>query len=201
MTALTTQSGAEWGLGRISHRQSPSSQYIYDTTAGQGTYAYVIDSGITVNHQEFGGRASLGVNYAGGSHVDSGGHGTHVAGTIGGRTYGVAKNTNLISVKVFGTGVRSSLIIIIEKPTNTSLVKPNLHHHARFPMGRERHHQQRPCRRQRHQHESRHRAWCSDRVQQHGQRGVRQRCAFRGCCRKRCPQPADWRLCRTGKLD
>jgi oryzin len=108
MTALVQQNNAEWGLGRISHRQSPSSQYIYDDSAGRGTYAYVIDSGVSINHQEFGGRASNGANFAGGSNVDSGGHGTHVAGTIGGRTYGVAKNTNIISVKVFGTGVRVS---------------------------------------------------------------------------------------------
>lgn len=107
MTALVTQNNAEWGLGRISHRQSPSSQYVYDDSAGRGTYAYVIDSGININHQQFGGRASNGANFAGGSNVDSGGHGTHVAGTIGGSTYGVAKSTNLISVKVFGTGVRS----------------------------------------------------------------------------------------------
>lgn len=109
MTALVTQNNAEWGLGRISHRQSPSSQYVYDDSAGRGTYAYVVDSGININHQQFGGRASNGANFVGGSNVDSGGHGTHVAGTIGGSTYGVAKNTNLISVKVFGTGVRDAI--------------------------------------------------------------------------------------------
>ena len=111
MTAITTQNSAEWGLGRISHRQSPSTQYVYDTSAGSGTYAYVVDSGININHQEFGGRASLGSNFAGGNHVDDGGHGTHVSGTIGGATYGVAKRTNLISVKVFGTGVSSEAIM------------------------------------------------------------------------------------------
>jgi oryzin len=104
MSALVTQNGAEWGLGRISHRTAPSTQYVYDDSAGRGTYAYVIDSGINIQHVEFGGRASLGQNFVGGSHVDSGGHGTHVSGTIGGTTYGVAKQTNLISVKVFGTG-------------------------------------------------------------------------------------------------
>jgi oryzin len=105
MTAFVTQSNAEWGLGRISRRQAPFTQYRYDDSAGRGTYAYVIDSGVNIAHQEFGGRASNGANFAGGSNVDSGGHGTHVAGTIGGRTYGVAKNTNIVSVKVFGTGV------------------------------------------------------------------------------------------------
>ncbi|EAL89613.1 Basic amino-acid permease [Aspergillus fumigatus] len=113
LDALTTQKGAPWGLGSISHKGQASTDYIYDTSAGAGTYAYVVDSGINVNHVEFESRASLAYNAAGGSHVDSIGHGTHVAGTIGGKTYGVAKKTNLLSVKVF-QGESSSTSIILD---------------------------------------------------------------------------------------
>ncbi|KAJ4360362.1 proteinase B [Didymosphaeria variabile] len=111
--ALTTQTGATWGLGAISHNTGSSTSYIYDSTAGQNTYAYVIDSGIITSHTQFGGRASLGYNAVSGvQHTDTLGHGTHVAGTIGGSTYGVAKKTNLISVKVFDgrTGSQSTIL-------------------------------------------------------------------------------------------
>ncbi|KAK7422984.1 proteinase B [Neonectria punicea] len=110
--ALTTQTGATWGLGTISHRTSGSTSYIYDTTAGSGTYAYVVDSGVLATHSQFGNRATLGYNAAGGAHVDSIGHGTHVAGTIGGSTYGVAKQTNIISVKVFEGRTSTTAIIL-----------------------------------------------------------------------------------------
>lgn len=110
--ALTTQSGATWGLGAISHRTGSSTSYIYDSSAGEGTFAYVVDSGVLATHSQFGGRATLGFNAAGGTHVDSIGHGTHVAGTIGGSTYGVAKKTNIISVKVF-QGRQSTTSIIL----------------------------------------------------------------------------------------
>ncbi|KAI5923134.1 peptidase S8/S53 domain-containing protein [Camillea tinctor] len=99
--ALTTQSSSTWGLGTLSHRNSGSSSYIYDSSAGAGTYGYIVDSGVQIAHNQFGGRASAGYNAVGGQHVDTLGHGTHVAGTIGGSTYGVAKQANLISVKVF----------------------------------------------------------------------------------------------------
>lgn len=111
MSALTSQSNAPWGLGRTSTRsESGFGTYVYDDSAGEGTYAYVIDSGINFDHEEFGGRASAGETFVSGAHIDDAGHGTHVAGTIGGSTYGIAKNTNLISVKVFdSSGVRSRL--------------------------------------------------------------------------------------------
>lgn len=99
--ALTTQSGATWGLGRISHVSKGSTSYIYDTSSGSGTCAYVIDTGIYTSHPDFEGRATFLANYAGdGANSDGNGHGTHVAGTIGSKTYGVAKQTKLYAVKV-----------------------------------------------------------------------------------------------------
>ncbi|GKT64350.1 alkaline proteinase [Colletotrichum tofieldiae] len=112
LSAIVTQSGAPWGLGTISHRTSGSTQYVYDDRAGSGTFAYVVDSGINTAHTNFGGRATLGYNAAGGAHTDTLGHGTHVAGTIGSTTYGVAKLTTLISVKVFvGNSASTSVIL------------------------------------------------------------------------------------------
>lgn len=103
LNALTTQSSVpSWGLAAISKRAGAgTSSYVYDSSAGQGTYAYVIDTGINAAHTDFGGRASLGYNVVGGSDADTVGHGTHVAGTIAGATYGVAKRASVIAVKVF----------------------------------------------------------------------------------------------------
>jgi len=113
ISALTTQRSSTWGLSSISHRNAGQSGYIYDTTAGQGTYGYVVDTGINVNHVEFEGRASNGYSAFSGANVDTAGHGTHVAGTIGSKTYGVAKKANLIAVKVF-QGESSSTSIILD---------------------------------------------------------------------------------------
>ena len=102
--AKVTQCCAAWGLYRISHaHKGPvlSGSYVYDASAGDGTYAYVLDSGIVPNHEEFGTRASFGHNSISDEQsTDSLGHGTFVAGLIGGKTYGVAKKTKLVSVKV-----------------------------------------------------------------------------------------------------
>ncbi|KAI0109009.1 peptidase S8/S53 domain-containing protein [Nemania sp. FL0031] len=111
--ALTTQTGAPWGLGTISHRSSGSTSYIYDSSAGSGTFAYIVDTGLLTTHTQFGSRASYGYNAVGGANVDSNGHGTHVAGTVGGSTYGVAKAATLISVKVF-SGSSSATSIILD---------------------------------------------------------------------------------------
>nr|XP_036587750.1 alkaline proteinase [Colletotrichum truncatum]KAF6798692.1 alkaline proteinase [Colletotrichum truncatum] len=112
LSAITTQNGAPWGLGTVSHRAPGSTSYVYNDVGGTGTFAYVVDSGINTLHFNFGGRASLGYNAAGGLHIDTLGHGTHVAGTIGSNTYGVAKKTSLISVKVFaGNSAATSIIL------------------------------------------------------------------------------------------
>ncbi|KAI0436826.1 subtilase [Xylaria telfairii] len=111
--ALTTQSGAPWGLGTISHRNPGSTSYIYDSSAGAGTFAYIVDTGLLTTHTEFGNRASYGYNAVGGANQDTNGHGTHTAGTLGGATYGVAKAATIISVKVF-SGSSSSTSIILD---------------------------------------------------------------------------------------
>jgi len=77
--------------------------YQYDASAGKGVTAYVVDTGVNINHTDFGGRARWGANFSPGQpDQDLGGHGTHVAGTIAGTKYGVAKNAQIVAVKVLG---------------------------------------------------------------------------------------------------
>ena len=113
------QSGAPWGLDRIDQRQGPlDGQYDYPTD-GHGVHAYVIDSGIRATHAEFGGRV-LGAFTAlddGRGTEDCYGHGTHVAGILGGATYGVAKGVTLHAVRVLdcvGSGSVSDAIAGID---------------------------------------------------------------------------------------
>ncbi|ACA86652.1 S8 family peptidase [Shewanella woodyi] len=98
------QSGATWGLDRVDQRDLPlNSNYHYDFD-GSGVTAYVVDTGVLNTHNEFGGRASSGYDFVDNDNdaTDCNGHGTHVAGTIGGSTYGVAKNVNVVGVRVLG---------------------------------------------------------------------------------------------------
>ncbi|MEV4329477.1 S8 family peptidase [Streptomyces sp. NPDC049597] len=110
-----TQPNATWGIDRIDQRSLPLSKtYTYNTTAST-VNAYIIDTGIRTSHSEFGGRARVGTDTVGGGQngQDCQGHGTHVAGTVGGRTYGVAKNVNLIAVRVLdcnGSGTTAGVI-------------------------------------------------------------------------------------------
>lgn len=118
-TEQAAQTNVEpWGLDRIDSRKGYDSTYLYDTDARLVT-AYVIDSGILPNHVEFGGRVSGGYSVFndGRGTVDCYGHGTHVAGTIGGATYGVAKRVNLVPVKVLncnGIGNSGSFIAALD---------------------------------------------------------------------------------------
>jgi serine protease len=110
-----SQNNATWGLDRIDQKDLPlNSSYHYDFD-GSGVTAYVIDTGILTSHSEFGGRATSGYDFIDNDTdvTDCSGHGTHVAGTIGGSTYGVAKNVNLVGVRVLncaGSGPNSGVI-------------------------------------------------------------------------------------------
>jgi len=101
--ACHAQNDAVWGLNRISERDlSLSGIYNYEYT-GASVTAFIIDTGIRITHEQFEGRAVWGANYVGdGRNDDCNGHGTHVAGTVGGKDYGVAKKVTLNAVKVLG---------------------------------------------------------------------------------------------------
>ncbi len=111
----TTQTGATWGIDRIDQRNLPlDGSYTYNTTASN-VHAYIVDTGILTSHSQFGGRASVGVDEVGDGQngIDCNGHGTHVSGTVGGSTYGVAKGVLLVAVRVLncsGSGTNSGVI-------------------------------------------------------------------------------------------
>jgi subtilisin family serine protease len=113
VTADVTQNNATWGLDRIDQRARPlNSTYVHNFT-GAGVTAYIIDTGIRTTHSQFGSRASVHFDAFGGNGQDCNGHGTHVAGTVGGSTHGVAKGVTLRAVRVLncsGSGSNSGVI-------------------------------------------------------------------------------------------
>src|SRR5207302_9886416 len=110
----------------IDQRNRPlDGNYTYATTASN-VHAYIVDTGILISHTQFGGRASVGVDEVGDGQngIDCAGHGTHVAGTVGGSTYGVAKGVTLVAVRVLncsGSGTTSGVIAGVDWVTGNHL--------------------------------------------------------------------------------
>jgi len=123
----TTQQGTTWGLVRTCNKNLIiDGQYKHDLD-GTGAYAFVLDTGIYTEHVDFNGRASWGNNFVDSDNTDGNGHGTHCAGTIGGTTYGLAKNVNLVAVKVLsasGSGSWSGVIDGINYVANDHVREP-----------------------------------------------------------------------------
>lgn len=119
---IVTENGAPWGLARLSHRKALSlgsfNKYIYDDEGGEDVTSYIIDTGVYTEHNDFGGRARWGKTVPFGDvDEDTFGHGSHCAGTIAGEKYGVAKNANVVAVKVLGSdgsGTMSDVISGVE---------------------------------------------------------------------------------------
>ncbi|KAJ6256452.1 Cerevisin [Drechslerella dactyloides] len=120
---IREQNTAPWNLQRVSSANPVQANgrratdltfnYKFDAAAGSGVDVYVLDTGINVGHVEFGGRAVMGFSGFGNVTTDDGGHGSHCSGTIGGTRFGVAKNVNLIGVKVLsgkGSGPFSAIM-------------------------------------------------------------------------------------------
>ncbi|MFJ4435491.1 S8 family peptidase [Streptomyces sp. NPDC088923] len=129
-TAEATQSNPpSWGLDRIDQKSLPLNRsYTYPDSAGQGVTAYVIDTGVRITHQDFGGRASYGYDAVDKDNTaqDGNGHGTHVAATIAGTSYGVAKKARVVGVRVLnnaGSGTTAQVVAGIDWVT-AHAVKP-----------------------------------------------------------------------------
>ncbi|MFJ4501741.1 S8 family peptidase [Streptomyces sp. NPDC088864] len=116
----TQDSPPSWGLDRIDQTETAGDDaYTYPDSAGEGVTAYVIDTGVRTTHEEFGGRATSGYDAVDNddSADDGNGHGTHVAGTIAGSTYGVAKNAKIVAVRVLddsGSGTTEQVVAGID---------------------------------------------------------------------------------------
>jgi len=120
-----TQTGATWGLDRISQTNLPlDGLYSYNNSAGAGVDVYVIDTGILTTHTDFGTRATFAFTaVTSEANTDLNGHGTHCSGTIAGTTYGVAKQANLFAVKVLsgaGSGTVAGVIAGVNYVANNA---------------------------------------------------------------------------------
>ncbi|MFF9774801.1 S8 family peptidase [Streptomyces sp. NPDC013978] len=119
-TVDATQTNAPWGLDRSDQASLPlSGTYTYPDSAGSGVTAYVIDTGVRISHAQFGGRAFNGYDAVSNDNVaqDGNGHGTHVASTIAGSTYGIAKQAKIVAVRVLnnaGSGTTAGVVAGID---------------------------------------------------------------------------------------
>ena len=132
VSLVATQNNATWGLDRIDQRDLPLNATYSSNFTGAGVTTYILDTGIRATHTEFGGRVAVGSGFTaindGQGTNDCGGHGTHVAGTVGGATFGVAKDVTLIPVRVLncsGLGPISGVIAGVDYVTS--------HHQAGTP--------------------------------------------------------------------
>jgi subtilisin family serine protease len=117
VTQSMDANGDPWGLDRVDQQSGPLSRTYTYTATGAGVHAYIIDTGIWDLHPDFGGRANNVYDAFGATGTDCHGHGTHVAGTIGGATYGLAKGVSLHGVRVLscgGLGLTSQIIAGID---------------------------------------------------------------------------------------
>jgi subtilisin family serine protease len=127
------QTNPPWGLDRIDERGLVLNKTYEHDFSGRAVTAYVVDTGIRTTHQDFGGRASVGVDTTGGNGQDCNGHGTHVAGIVGGAAHGVAKNVDLVAVRVLGcngSGTAAALVAgldwIASRPLRPAVVNLSL---------------------------------------------------------------------------
>ncbi|MDZ7719406.1 MAG: PKD domain-containing protein [Balneolaceae bacterium] len=115
--AFESQTNATWGLDRSDQRNLPLDDVYNYSSTGENITVYIADTGINYSHEDFGGRATLGYDAFGGDGEDCDGHGTHVSGTVGGSQWGIAKNIDLVSVRVLdcsGSGSLSGVIAGID---------------------------------------------------------------------------------------